>query len=786
MDTIKSLYARRLAVVVAFTAVATLGLVSGAIFAYSPDLAIISELDDYTPGTITRIHARDGQVIGEYATERRVILTYDEIPEVLRNAIIAAEDGDFFSHVGFNIPRIVMTLVSNVLEGDLTAAGASTITMQLARNVTLGGQSLGLEKTWQRKLLEAFYTTQIEKRYTKREILTLYANQIWLGTARHSAFGVEAASRLYFDKPATELDLGEAATIAGTIQRPAQQSPLINMDLAVDRRDYTLQRMVDEGFVTQAEADEVMARPIVLAERRERSNSIAPYFIEEVRQHLEQEYGVEQLYEQGLTVHTTLDVRLQEAANRAVKKGLRAHDKRRGFRPPARNILAEAAENGDFREPAEILATYEHYRWRLPINAGDIVPAVVTGADGEAMRVRFGPYEARVVPRGLSVTPERDYKGFRRLGGERADEVVSTGDLVEVEITVLDTAAGRPAVEAELEQEPLAEAALLAIENRTGRILAMVGGYDFERSKFNRATQAYRQLGSLFKGLLYAAAIDQGFTTTSIVRDEPIAYDVGPGQPLYRPTNYDYTYEGPITLRRALEKSRNVPAVWIMNELGPQNVLDFSKRLGFTSESPPYLSVALGSAEATLMEVTSAYSVFPNRGVRMVPYQIDRIVDRAGEALEENSPVFEDAVPADTAYIMTSLMQGVVQRGTGIRASRLGWPLGGKTGTMDDYTDAWFIGFDPDITVGVWVGYDEKKTLGYDEQGARVALPIWIDFMRAHIDGREAGENDRFVPPNNIVFASVDPDTGEVAPWAGDAIREAFIAGTAPGTELLP
>ena len=786
MARIRNLYARRVATVVTMTVVATLGLVSGAIFAYSPDLAIIADLDDYSPGTITRIHARDGQVIGEYATERRVILTYDEIPQVLRNAIIAAEDGDFFNHVGFNIPRIVMTLISNVLQGDLTAAGASTITMQLARNVTLGGQSLGLQKTWQRKIVELFYTIQIEKRYTKREILTLYANQIWLGTARHSAFGVEAASRLYFDKPATELDLGEAATIVGTFPTPARASPLINMDLALNRRNRTLQRMVDEGYATQAEADAVMARPIVLAERQERSNSIAPYFIEEVRQHLEKEYGVARLYEEGLTVHTTLDVRLQQAADRAVEVGLRAHDKRRGFRPPAHNVLAEAAENGDYREPAEILASYEHYRWRLPINAGDIVPAVVTGADREAMQVRFGPYAARVVPTGLRLTEAREYKGFRGLGGERADEVVSPGDLVEVEVTTLDTTGARPVAEAELEQEPLAEAALLAIENRTGRILAMVGGYDFDRSKFNRATQAYRQLGSLFKGMLYAAAIDQGYTTTSIVRDEPISYEVGPGQPLYRPTNYDYTYEGPITLRRALEKSRNVPAVWIMNEIGPQVVLDFARRLGFTTEVPPYLSVALGSAEATLLEVTSAYSVFPNRGVRMVPYQIDRIVDRAGEALEENGPVSEDAVPADTAYIMTSLMEGVVRRGTGVRASRLGWPLGGKTGTMDEYTDAWFVGFDPDVTVGVWVGYDEKVTLGYDEQGARVALPIWIDFMRAHIDGREAAPEDGFVPPSNIVFASVDPDTGEVSPWAGNAIREAFIAGTAPGTELYP
>ena len=783
---------RRAAIIGTFAIVASLGLVTGALFAYSTDLPIIADLDDYTPGTITRIHARAGELIGEFATERRLILGYDEIPDVLRNAIISAEDGDFFNHVGFNIPRIVVTLASNILKGDLTAAGASTITMQLARNVTLRGERLGLEKTWQRKIREAYYTIHIEKRFTKREIFTLYANQMWLGTSAYSAYGVEAASRLYFDKPARDLDLGEAATIAGIIQTPARQSPLVNVDLARSRRNYTLQRMVDDGYVTQTKADEVKAEPVTVAERTVRSNSVAPYFIELIRQHLEQEYGVARLYEQGLTVHTTLDARLQEAANTAIQAGLRVHDKRHGFRPPARNILdaAPSGEGGD-REPADVLAAFSHRRWVFAMHVGDIVPAVVTAVDGEAMQVRFGAYTARVVPKGLRVLPSGVTEGFRGIGRTPADQLVTPGDLIEVKITVLETtdADGNeledPAVEAELEQEPIAEAALVAIENRTGRILAMVGGYSFERSKFNRATQAYRQLGSLFKGVLYATAIDQGYTTTSIVQDEPASYEVGPEQDLYAPTNYDNTYEGPITLRRALEKSRNVPAVWIMNEIGPETVVDFARRLGFSSPIPPFLSVALGSAEATLQEVTSAYSVFPNRGIRMIPYQIDRILDHEGNTLEENRPVPRDAVRADTAYIMVSLMRGVVQRGTGVRASRLGWPLGGKTGTMDDYTDAWFVGFDPEISVGVWVGYDEKITLGDGEEGARVALPIWIEFMQAHIGARELSAG--FVPPGNIVVASVDPMTGAVTePWASGAIQEVFIAGTAPGTVFRP
>ena len=783
---------RRAVFIGTFVVVAILGFSTGVFFAYAPDLPIISDLDDYAPGTITRIQARNGELIGEFATERRLILSYDEIPEVLRNAIIAAEDGDFFTHTGFNIPRIVITMLSNIRRGDLTAAGASTITMQLARNVTLRGQRLGLEKTWRRKIREAYYTFYIEKRYTKREILTLYANQMWLGTFTQSAYGVEAASRLYFGKPARDLDLGEAAMIAGIIQTPTRQSPLVNMDLARSRRNYALQRMVDEGYVTQAEADEARAQPTTLATRTVRSNSIAPYFIELVRQHLEQEYGVARLYEEGLTVHTTLDTRLQDAAKKAVQAGLRAHDKRYGYRTPARNILeAAAADASDDREPADVLATFGHRRWVFAMNPGDIVPAVVTDVDREAMQVRFGPYAARVVPKGLRVLPSGLTEGFRGIGRTPADQLVKPGDLIEVKITVLETtdADGNELedtiVEAELEQEPIAEAALVAIENRTGRILAMVGGYSFDRSQFNRATQAYRQLGSLFKGILYATAIDQGYTTTSIVQDEPVSYDVGPEQDLYEPTNHDDTYEGPITIRRALEKSRNVPAVWMMNELGPETVVDFARRLGFSSPIPPFLSVALGSAEATLQEVTSAYSVFPNRGTRMIPYQIDRILDREGKVLEENRPVPRDAVRADTAYIMVSLMRGVVQRGTGIRASRLDWPLGGKTGTMDEYTDAWFVGFDPEITVGVWVGYDEKITLGDGEEGARVALPIWIEFMKAHIADSELSAG--FVPPENIVVSSVNAMTGEVTePWASGAIQEVFITGTAPGTLFRP
>jgi len=743
-----------------FAVAAALGVVSGALFAYAPDLPQIVALDDYAPNTITRVEARGGELIGEFAVQRRVIIGYDDIPEVLRQAIIAAEDDAFFAHNGISVPGIIRAAIQDVLRGELFS-GASTLTMQLARNVEVGGRVLGREKVWKRKFLEMYYAIHLEKRYTKPEILALYANQVWLGTAMHAADGVEAAAQLLFGKSARDVELGEAAVIAGIIQGPSRVSPLVNMDAATDRRNYALRRMAEEDFITEEVAAEEMAKPIVLAPRQQRSNTIAPYFLEEIRQHLENEYGARRLYHDGLVVRSTLDIDLQRAANRAVADGLRALDKRQGYRGPRRNVLS-----GDDASPT--VEDFEHPQWIYPMEAGDVVPAVVTDVRRNRIGVRAGPYRATIEPEGFSWT--------RR----NAAELVERGDLVDVRITTLPHAP-RGVARATLDQEPAVEAALVALDNRTGRVLAMVGGYDFDRSKFNRATQAYRQLGSLFKGVLYAAAIDQGYTPTSMVMDQPVAYEVGPGQPRYRPTNYDHKYEGPITLRRALEKSRNVPAVWMMDAVGPETVVDFARRVGFTAPIPPYLSVALGSAEATLMEVTSAYSVFPNGGQRMIPFQIERVRDREGRLLEENRPQSRDALRADTAYVMVSLMRGVVQRGTAQRARReLDWPVGGKTGTMDDYTDAWFVGFDPDVTVGVWVGYDEKRSLGHNEEGARVALPIWIEFLKAYGADRESPPD--FQAPGNIVIRTVDEMTGEqVARGGRGTIQEVFIAGTEPG-----
>ncbi|HSL20944.1 MAG TPA: PBP1A family penicillin-binding protein [Vicinamibacterales bacterium] len=743
---------RRAGIVALFILAAVLGTASGVLFAYSGDLPAIEALDDYTPSTITRVYDSRGKVVGDFAIQRREVITYEQISPTLRQAILAAEDDEFFQHFGLSIPRIVLTLMKDILERR-KAAGASTLTQQLARN--LFPVTIGFEKTWERKIKEAIVAIQLEKRYTKQEIFTFYCNQIHLG---HGAYGVEAASRLYFAKSAKDLTLDEAALIAGIIQAASRQSPYVNMDAARRRRGYVLQRMADLKYISQAEADAAKARPITVRGEPGQDRTIAPYFLEEVRKQLEARYGVKPLYEGGLTVQTTLDSELQLAANAAVGDGLRTLDKRRGWRRPARNVVAEG----------HTLSAFKHPRWERPVGEGDIVPALVTELDGARIRLRVGSRTGLIEPAGYAWT--------RR----KAPQLVKPGDLVELRVRKIDPDGSLAGT---LEQPPALEGALLAIENRTGRILAMVGGYSFDRSKFNRATQAARQVGSAFKPFVYTAAVDRGYTPVSTILDEPTSFPTGPNQAAYSPQNYDREYWGTVTLRRALEQSRNVPAVKMMNELGPQQVISYARRLGITSPLPPYLAVALGAAEATLLEMTSAYSVYPNQGVRMAPFEIVKVTDREGNVLEEHRPEPRDAIRADTAYVMTNLLRGVVLRGTAAKAAEIQWPLAGKTGTTDDYTDAWFIGFDPEITVGIWIGHDQKKSIGPGFTGSEAALPAWIDFMKRYVDDRKPPAG--FEPPGNIVFVAIDRTTGEaVEPGTPGTIQESFIAGTQPGAAV--
>jgi penicillin-binding protein 1A len=760
--------ARQAGIAALFIVAAVLGLVTGVLLAYGGDLPQVSALDEYTPSTITRVHAADGSIVGEFATQRRVLLKYEEIPPVLRNAILAAEDAEFENHIGIRPVRLMVTVARNlVYRRQLLYTGASTLTQQLARKLFLKP-----EKTIERKVKEVILALQIERRYTKHEIFTLYCNQMNLG---HGAYGVEAASRVYFGKSVKQLSIEEAALIAGILQLPERESPYINPKWALQRRNYAIQRMADEHFITQAQADTAKATPIVLAGLPSYGNSTAPYFAEEIRQHLEHAYGARDLYESGLEVYSTLDADLQRAANRAMDAGLRQVDKRHGWRRQVKNVLAQHMTLDAVREK----------RWAKPIGEGDIVPALVTGIGGPrtgrptavdappppgAARLKIGTYQADLTRQSIAWT-----------GRPSAAALVKVGDLIDVLVTAVDAEHNRLTVS--LEQTPEIEGAILAIDNRTGQIKAMVGGFDFGRSKFNRAVQAPRQVGSTFKPFVFAAAIDRGFTPSTVIIDAPVSYNAGAGQPPYAPLNYDRKFEGPVTVRRVLEQSRNIPTVKMMEQLGAQQVCDYAKRMGFESPLQPYLSTALGASEATLIEITSAYSAFPNQGIRMVPYDIVKVLDRDGSLLEEHRPQPRDAIRADTAFVMVNLLRGVVQRGTGAKASELEWPLAGKTGTMDEYTDAWFIGFDPNITVGVWVGYNEKRPIGHGETGAVAALPIWMDVMKAYIALHGNRETPPvFEVPGNIVFVTVDHATGvPVDPATPGAVAEAYIAGTQPG-----
>jgi penicillin-binding protein 1A len=740
---------RRAVIVALFLIAAALGAASGVLFAYASDIPRISQLDDYAPNTISRVYGARGEVVGEFAIERREVIPYEAISPRLEQAILAAEDDGFYQHVGLSIPRIIVTLAKDIIYRRMH--GASTLTQQLTRKLFLTD-----DKTPERKIKEAILAIQIEKRYTKREIFTLYCNQMYFG---HGVYGVESAARLYFGKSAKDVSLEEAALIAGILQGNVRQSPYVNREAAMRRRNYTLGRMAEVGYITAAEAEAAKKTPItVRPDPPGQSQSAAPYFLEEVRRELEGRYGAKQLYENGLSIQTALDLRLQEAATRALEDGLRRIDKRRGFRKPRRNVIAEGHTVVNFRQP----------RWERPMRAGQIVPAVVSAVDATAIVARAGALKVTI-----------DKKGYAWTNKPAASQLVAIGDLIEARLATIAEAGD--AATATLEQAPEVEGAVLVLDNRTGQVLTMVGGYSFERSKFNRATQAYRQVGSAFKPFVYTAAVDSGYTPVTQLMDTPASFPGGAGAPAYAPLNYDRQFEGPITLRRALEQSRNVPAVRVMDQLGPTQVIAYARRLGLESPLPPYLAVALGAAEATLTEMTSAYSVYPNQGVRMRPYSVLKVSDREGNVLEENRPEPKDAIRADTAFVMTNLLRGVVLRGTAQKAAALNWPIGGKTGTTDDYTDAWFVGFDPDVTIGVWTGFDQKRTMGPAGTGSDSALPIWIDIMKAWIGGRK--EPPAFEPPGNIVFVTVDRASGNPAlDGAPGAINESFIAGTQPGS----
>jgi penicillin-binding protein 1A len=708
---------------------AAVGVIGGLLLVYSTDLPQVEALEHYRPISSSELYDINGNIIGSFALQRRVVSSYTDFPPVLIEALVSIEDKEFYRHWGINVWRIAGAAFRDIESGG-KVQGASTLTMQLARNLFLSP-----DRSFHRKIQEALLAIQIERRFTKQQILTLYANQIYLG---HGVYGFEAASEYYFSKPARQLTLPEAALITGLPKSPLYYSPINHPDHALHRRTLVIDAMLEDGKITVAQADAARNAPLGLNVAHD-PNSLAPYFVEEVRQYLENKYGADEVHAGGLRVYTSLDMDWQAAANRAVLDGLAAYERRHGWRGHLQNILFEG----------QTLTGYQHPDWIEQLSPGGYTHGLVTAVSINAATVKIGSYTGMLARADVAWTKIP----LARL--------LSRGDVVYVK--VLSVAPGGKA-RVSLEQDSGVQGALLAIDNASGEVRAMVGGRDFNLSKFNRATQALRQVGSSFKPYVYTAAIDQGATPDDTVVDSPVIFQTASGQ--YFPHNYDNKYEGTITLLRALAQSRNIPALRLADKIGIKTVEDYARKFGITSPLPPYLPVALGAAEMTLMEQTSAYSVFPDDGVRLVPRFVRKVTDYDGRVLEEDYPDVKDVISSRTARIMTSMLEEVVQHGTGVAATKLKVPLGGKTGTTNDFTDAWFVGFSPAITAGVWMGYDEKRSLGAKETGAHAALPIWIQFMSAALAGKDPGQ---FQPPPELPQKPTAQtlDTPDLAP-AGD------------------
>ena len=684
---------------VAFTALLLLAVIAGSLaglmLVYSVDLPQIHDLERYRPSTTTELYDRKDRIIGSFALERRVVVNYDGFAPILREAVISIEDKSFESHWGVNVLRIAGALFHD-LRSRGRVQGASTLTMQLARNLFLSD-----ERTVTRKLQEAYLAIQIERAFTKQQIFTLYGNQIYLGSGM---YGFEAASEFYFSKHATELNLTEAALLAGLPKGPVGYSPLLNPEKCLRRRNLVLSEMESDGVITHVQAEQARQAPLGL-HISQPDQTVAPWFQEEVRRELEKRFGSDEVHEDGLRVETTLDLDLQTTANRAVADGLAIYERHKGWTGKLENVLAAGLT----------LAEYRHPDWAFASGSGDYVHAVVTRVLPLEIHAKTGSGEVVLLP------PDWQWTGQRY-----ADALVKPGDILYVHLTDAMEGGVRRAT---LEQDSGAQGALLAMDNTTGDVLAMVGGRDYALNQFNRATQAQRQVGSSFKPYVYATAMEDGAKPTDIIVDAPVNFGG------YAPHDYENNFKGAMTLATAFAESRNVPAVKLAARVGIRKVIDMAHRFGVTSDIPPYLPVALGAAGITLQEQVDSYSVFPNDGIRVTPRLIRKVSNYDGITLWQDRPAVNEVISEQTARSMMVLLQGVVARGTGAAAAQLNHPLGGKTGTTSDFTDAWFLGFSPSITCGVWVGYDNEQTLGEKETGARVALPIWLTFMRAAIAG---------------------------------------------------
>jgi len=709
-----------------------------------------------TPKTLTKVLDRNGDVIGVFAEEHRVVIPYGDIPKAFVNALVATEDADFWSHSGVS-PRGVMRAGWNFATSfGRRREGASTLTMQLVRTVTGKRQ-----KKLNRKIQEVILARKLEKAYTKKQIMESYANEVYFGGGR---YGIEAAAQFYFGKSAPQLNVEECALLVGILPNanwlyPYSTKPRTR-ELVLQRRNVVLNRMVAEGYLKGSDAKILMERSIRLARGNAAEEQVAPYAVEEVRKYLYEKYGRETVLTGGLEVHTTIDSVWQQAANDAVRKGLKAVDRRRGFRKDGLQFVLEPD-------------TTELPGWNRFFEPGDPVQGIILGWSKDAATVRAAK-RVITVPAAAFAWAGKDVQKLLPRGAAPLFSVKKASP------------EGVPQ-ELELDQEPDVEAALLAVEPATGEIRAMVGGYDFRRSKFNRAVQAERQVGSTMKAFVYGAAFMLGQTPASMVDDAPVRYTFGSG--VYEPKNYERDFWGPIPIWEALRDSRNVPAVRTLEATGPEAMIAFARACGVGGTIQPYPSSALGASDLTLKDMVRGYGTLANQGKQTPPpFLIRKIVDRSGRVLENHAGgEGEEVVDPMTAFQVTQCLQGVAQRGTGARSNDLQWPVAGKTGTTDDHTDAWFLGYSTRIACGVWVGLDTKKTIyrgGAD--GGRVALPIWVDFMRVALP---TTSREEFEAPEGMEWAEVDRVTGLLATGATepkDLLRLAFKPGSMPKAPSTP
>ncbi|HLO25474.1 MAG TPA: PBP1A family penicillin-binding protein [Geobacteraceae bacterium] len=752
----------------------------------------VDRLADYKPPIVSQVFGDDGSLVGEFYLERRTVVPVAKIPKKLIQAFVAAEDSNFYQHRGIDYLGVVRAAVKNLISLR-KKEGASTITQQVAKSMLLTP-----EKKYSRKLKEAILATRMEKALSKDEILYIYLNQIYLGAG---AYGVQLAAETYFGKDVDQLNLAEMAILAGLPKAPNSYSPIKHLDKAKERQAYVLERMVKEGYVTQAEADHARSLPLVIRSRKMVNGDQSAYFLEYVRIQLEEKYGEDRLYKGGMKIYTTMNAEMQKAAYEGVVNGLKALDKRQGFRGPLQYLGQDRVD--------EFSRHVEEGIYSASLRSGATYQGVVTAinaAKGD-MTVRVGDRIGTLSRKNMAWAGKINLvDAFGKPEGAKGKSL-SLGSVIEVSVVTPDI--NKVGAVFALDQEPEAQAALFAMDPKNGAVRAMVGGYDFKKSQFNRAMQARRNPGSAFKPVIYSAALDKGMTPASIIDDSPAEYDSGK-EKAWKPKNYDNIYRGPVTMREALTDSINVVSVKILETIGVGYAIEYAKKLGITSPLSNNLTLALGSSSVTPMELTGAYAVFASGGYRVTPHFITKVVDGDGKVLEEIVPPVvptfsqqssagkkaEDqpgkapeavspltpvqVISSETAYVMTNLMESVVSSGTGQRAKALGRPVAGKTGTTNDMKDAWFIGYVPQLVAGVWVGYDQERSLGAGGSGGQAAAPIWTEFMQRSVAGLPSLG---FTLPASVTFALINPRTGRLAREGSEgSVMECFISGTEPTT----